>query len=131
MPRPRPPHLQRFVTRHGKLRWCVRVGRGAQRRRVFIRGTYGSPEFEAAYHTAIAAHADELRVKTSARTGSLAWLIDRYRDGQAWLQLSPATRRQRDNIFKQVIAMAGAAEPRRRDDCRRLPNSPENCYYPP
>jgi hypothetical protein len=27
MPRPRPPHLQRQITRHGKTVWYVRVGR--------------------------------------------------------------------------------------------------------
>ena len=28
MPRPRPPHLQREITRHGKAVWYVRVGHG-------------------------------------------------------------------------------------------------------
>jgi hypothetical protein len=30
MPRPRPPHLQREITRHGKPVWYVRVDRGAR-----------------------------------------------------------------------------------------------------
>jgi hypothetical protein len=41
MPRPRPPHLQRRITRH--FAWYVRRGRGPCIR---IRGAYGSPEFE-------------------------------------------------------------------------------------
>ena len=39
--------------------------------------------------------------------GTLAWLIERYRDAGAWQSLSLATRRQRENIFKQVIEIAG------------------------
>jgi integrase len=37
----------------------------------------------------------------------LAWLIARYRDSSGWTGLSLATRRQRENILKQVIATAG------------------------
>jgi integrase len=45
----------------------------------------------------------------STRSGSLAWLIQRYRDTTDWTGLSLATRRQRENIFKQVIASAGTS----------------------
>jgi site-specific recombinase XerD len=38
----------------------------------------------------------------------MAWLIERYRETSAWTDLSLATRRQRENIFKQMIAAAGA-----------------------
>src|SRR5262249_5835560 len=31
MPRPRPPHLHRQVTRHGKAVWYVRIGKGPSR----------------------------------------------------------------------------------------------------
>ena len=44
MPRPRPPHLHRETTRHGKHAWYVRIGKG---KRVRIDGDYGSPEFTA------------------------------------------------------------------------------------
>ena len=44
MPRPRPPHLQRQVTRHGKAVWYVRMGKG---RRTRIRATFGTPDFDA------------------------------------------------------------------------------------
>jgi integrase len=43
-----------------------------------------------------------------AATGSLAWLIARHRETTAWAALSPATRRQRDNIFLGVLRSAGA-----------------------
>jgi integrase len=44
---------------------------------------------------------------TRDKSGSLAWLISRYRDSTAWTKLSPATRRQRDNFFVHVIDAAG------------------------
>jgi hypothetical protein len=46
MPRPRPPHLQREVTRHGKAIWYVRIGKGP---RVRIRAEFGTSEFDAEY----------------------------------------------------------------------------------
>jgi len=102
MPRPRPPHLHTEVTRHGKRVWYVRIGKGARTR---IEGAYGTPEFTASYEAAIAG---EVRPKAGkARTGSLRWLLERYRDSAAWAALSRATRRQRDNIFRAVIESAG------------------------
>ena len=61
--------------------------------------------------------------KTAKRPqGLLAWLIARYRETPAWTSLSLATRRQRENIFRQVIETAGRS-PYRCDnsgrDCRR------------
>ena len=46
MPRPRPPHLQRQVTQHGKTVWYVRIGKGPRTR---IRAEFGTPEFGAEY----------------------------------------------------------------------------------
>ena len=101
MPRPRPPHLQSEMTRHGARVWYVRIGRGS---RVRIRGDYGSPEFVEAYNAAVSGHKPE---KPAQSAGSLAWLIDRYRDSSAWSRLARATKKQRDNIFHHVVAKAG------------------------
>ena len=101
MPRPRPPHLLRERTRWGRVCWYVRFGKGS---RVRIRADYGTPEFEIEYQAALAG---QPRPKSSTKTGSLAWLIERYRETPAWQHFSLATRRQRENIFKQVIATAG------------------------
>lgn len=103
MPRPRPPHLQCEPSRHGKPRWYVRVGKGP---RIRINETYGTPEFTEAYQAALSG-APSARAQRAAK-GSLAWLIAQYRDSGAWQALSSATQRQRENIFKQVIATAGA-----------------------
>ena len=104
MPRPRPPYLQREKTRHGRYIWIVRVGKGP---RIRIRGEYGSPQFMGAYEAAVRGEPAPDERKAAANPKTLAWLIDRYRDSGAWRDLSVATRRQRDNIFKHVIKGAG------------------------
>ncbi len=104
MPRPRPPHLHRQVTRHARAVWYVRVGKG---RRIRIRSEFGTPEFDAEYQAAIAASTIP-REKKGPANGTLAWLIARYRETSSeWSSFSMATRRQRENIFRQVIETAG------------------------
>jgi integrase len=102
MTRPRPPHLQRQRNRHGTLVWYVRIGKGP---RVRIRGVYGTPEFDAAYQAAI--NGEQPRPAGKAAKGTLAWLLAQYRETGAWTSLSMATRRQRENIFRQVLKTAG------------------------
>jgi len=102
MPRNRPPHLQREVTRHDKVVWFVRVGKGP---RIRIREAYGTPEFNAAYQAAVSGTTPTKAGKPGK--GTLSWLVGQYREASAWLILSRATRRQRENIFKGVLASAG------------------------
>jgi hypothetical protein len=103
IPRPRPPHLQRHITRHGKAVWYFRIGKGP---RVRIRAKFGTSEFDAEYQAAFSA--TPRPVKGAPIAGSLSWLITRYREVSAWTNLSQATRKQRENIFRQVIETAGA-----------------------
>ncbi len=102
MPRPRPPHLHLETTRHGKVNWYYRVGKGPRTR---IRAKYGTPEFDAEYQAA--ANGTPRPVKGAPATGTLAWLVARYRETTVWADLSAATRRQRENIFRHVIETAG------------------------
>jgi integrase len=102
MPRPRPPHLGREITRHGKSVWYVRVGHG---QRIRIRSEFGTPEFDAEYQAALAGA--PRRVAGAPTVGTLGWLIDRYREVSAWTNLSMATRRKRESIFVQVLKTAG------------------------
>lgn len=104
MPHPRPPHLRLEKTRHGSRVWYLRLGDGP---RIRIRGEYGTPEFDAAYQAAL--RGEQPASAPAARSGSLAWLISRYREVDAWRSLSPATRRQRENIFKHAIRSAGTS----------------------
>jgi len=102
VPRPRPPHLHREVTRRGRVVWFVRIGKGPRMR---IRAPFGTPEFDIEYQSALSGAPRQS--KKGPIVGSLAWLIGRYRETAAWQGYSLATRRQRENIFKHVIATAG------------------------
>lgn len=103
MPRNRPQHLQREKTRHGKLVWFVRMGKGPRTR---LREEYGSEAFWNAYRAAL--NGTPITVPVNAARDTLAWLIVQYRDSSAWLNgLSMATRRQRENIFRHVLETAG------------------------
>ena len=103
MPRPRWPHLLREVSRHGTVRWVVRIGHGPRKP---IVAAYGTPEFEAAYHAAV--RGDAAPAPRAGRSDSLEWLWDRHRDSSAWAALSEATRRQRVNLMRPTIKAAGA-----------------------
>jgi integrase len=110
MPRPRPPHLHRETSRHGKTIWYVRVGKG---RRIRIKATYGSPEFDRDYQMALSDERPEPAGK--AARGTLGWLWALYRQSIAWHDLSMATRKQRENIMLHVLKSAGS-EPLSRID---------------
>jgi integrase len=98
------PYLQREKTRHGKIVWYFRVGTGPRTR---MPGEYGSEEFMAAYRAALAGEDPAGKEKLDPR--SLEWLLKRYRESSAYRSLSPATRKQRDNIFSHVLDASGAA----------------------
>ena len=98
MPRALPRHCYcERNRRSGAPMYYVRVGHGS---RIRIKAAFGTAEFETEYQSAISGKAPPR--KTGPTAGSLASLIDRYREVNAWISLSPATRRQRENIFKQV-----------------------------
>jgi hypothetical protein len=105
MTRPRPPYLHRVTTRHGKMVWYVRPGVGV-RRRIRLWSDFGTEEFRLEYEAALLGEPRQA-VKGASATGTLAWLIERYREVGIWTSLSPATRRQRENIFKHVLESAG------------------------
>jgi hypothetical protein len=102
MPRPRLPYLHRQTTRHGKTAWYVRIGKG---HRVRLRTAYGSPEFAAEYQAAIDGKLPTGRATVAA--GTLAWAVAQYRLSSRWGALSPATRKQRENIFRSMLETAG------------------------
>src|ERR1700757_1424959 len=112
MPRPRPPHLQRHKTRHGGFAWYVQIGNGPLIR---IRGEYGLPEFMARYEAAVRGEQPPEQTN-AAKTGSLAWLIARYRDTGAWTSLSLATsaKTSSNRSSKRPGASLTAPSPRRR-----------------
>lgn len=104
MPKRRLPYLNRQPGRHGNglVYWYVRVGKGP---RIPIRGEYGSPEFLAAYTAAVGG--SKPVAPSRASKGTLRWLIDTYKRSSDWAGVEPATRKQRDHFFLQMIAKAG------------------------
>jgi integrase len=66
----------------------------------------GTEGFDQTYQAAVADSAMAPKVRSNA-TGTLSWLVTRYRETTAWTSLSLATRRQRENILKHVLDTAG------------------------
>lgn len=107
MPRPRPPHLQRGRSRHGKPYWFVQIKRGAPKIRIPDELQYGTPAFDVAYQAAI----NDQRIpkrEIRASNGTLGWAWLLYKQSASWQSKSDATRRQRENIMKHVLASAGS-----------------------
>jgi integrase len=102
VPKPKPPHLYRQVSRHGRVVWYVRRGHGLRTR---IKAEYDTPEFWSAYRAAIELAQPVVRAR--AKPSTLEWALDRYRASSAWASLSNATRRQSENIYRAVIETAG------------------------
>jgi integrase len=105
MPRPRPPHLLREVSRHGTIRWVVRIDHGP---RIPLPGEYGSPDFMAAYHAAINGRLAPLQ-RPRADDKSLRFLAERWQASSAWAETMPATRQKRSEILRRVLESAGNA----------------------
>ena len=102
MPRPRPQHLHREINRHGTPVWFVRIGHGPRTR---VRSDFGTPEFEVEYQAALAGM--PVRKSKDKATGTLAWLVDRYRETNAWTSLALETRQRRESIFLTVLDKSG------------------------
>ncbi len=103
MPRPRPPYLQKQITRHGKVVFYVRRGAGPRTR---ILAAFGTPEFMAEYQAALIGRT-AAPTPGKVKEASFEWLIRRYRESSAWASLAPATRDQRENILRNVEKQAG------------------------
>jgi len=102
MPKPKLPYLNTEESRHGKLVYYVRLGKGP---RIRLRAAYGTPEFRAEYLAAL----EGAPLQGPARRvqkGSLQWLWDTYRQTDAWLSLAASTRKQRENIMVHVLETA-------------------------
>jgi hypothetical protein len=96
--------LHREETRHGLVAWYVRRGRG---QRIRIKAEYGSPDFWAQYRAAVEG-APSSALKTP-KAHTLAWAVERYRSSSSWGALAASTRRQWENVLRNVIKTAGGA----------------------
>ena len=105
MPRRRLPHIQREVSRHGKVLWYFRRKRGGER--VRLPDDYGSADFLAAYDAALKGQAP--KAKVVAERDTLAWVVEQYKRSAAWSKLSNRTRYVRDNQLRAICETAGGA----------------------
>jgi integrase len=104
MPKKRPPGVHRETNRHGTTVWYFRPTLKSKRTR--IRAPYGTREF---YEEVDAArHGRPFKARRSA-INTLEWAVRQYQQSSAWLALASATRRQRANILRRVIAKRNAA----------------------
>lgn len=88
MPKARPPHIERFTTRHGGCIWYFRVGKGERKR---LPDTYGSETFWQAYELALA----EYRAKHAPKgMRSLGWLLDEFERSPAYSKAAKETKKQ-------------------------------------
>jgi integrase len=101
MPKPLPKYVNRQRTRHGKVVFYFRKGKGAYVRLPDL----ADPAFEPAYAAALAGISLPPPPKASPET--LAWLIAAYQQSARWAALKPSTRRMRENILKRVATEAG------------------------
>src|SRR5271156_946384 len=79
MPRPRPKHLHRTVSRHGTIVWDVHVP-GAKRIR--IKGEYGSEAFMAAVDAVLRGEVVQNTTGMISKD-TVAWLIAQYKQSSA------------------------------------------------
>lgn len=105
MARKLPLYVVREKSRHGKVKFFYRVGKGE---RIRLPDDVNSAEFKEAYVLAVSGKRPAVK-KQEVSVQSLRWLIDRYRESAAWKAFSPATQRQRENLFIIAINRSGNA----------------------
>lgn len=102
-----PRKLQKYVTktrtRFNKVLFYFRRDKGPRTR---LPDHPDSKEFEEAYAACLAG--EPIKAKPdNVPAKSVRWLLDRYKESSAWSSLAPATRRQRDNIFSNILPKIG------------------------
>ncbi|MBO6542346.1 MAG: tyrosine-type recombinase/integrase [Alphaproteobacteria bacterium] len=108
MPQAMPPRVQREITRHGKVVYYVRPQH--QGRRIRMHQEPFSKEWWAEYNAIMTGQPvpqTAEQVKKAPVKGNLSWLIAQYRQSGDWARLSIATRKNRENIYRNIVAQAG------------------------
>lgn len=93
------PGVTRTTDRHGNVRFRFRRG-GVD---CYLPGPYGSAEFRAAYEAGMAAKP----IRSTARPGSLGWLIESYLASRKYADLAPASRASQRREFDWLRKIAG------------------------
>lgn len=103
MPRKLPKYVTKTRTRFNKVLFYFRQDKGPRTR---LPDDPDSKEFEEAYAACLSGNPLKAKID-KAPSKSVRWLIERYKESSAWSSLAPATRRQRDNIFKSILPKIG------------------------
>lgn len=104
MPRRRPPYLRQERTRHGRMIWTFRRDKEYRR----LPDEYGSDAFWAAYNAALEGKQPDK--PASAQSGTLAWLVTRYKQSGHFTSLAPSSRMARDYIMQAVCKDSGRVQ---------------------
>lgn len=102
MPRPRKPHIHREITRHKKVIWYYRKGKGP---RIRLPGVFGSKEFNEAYEAA--AHGGIVTPRAQAPKSTLRWLVDQYYASGRYAKLRPNTQRNHRLMLEDLCRTGG------------------------
>lgn len=108
MPRKRPPFVIREKNRHGNWRWYFRR-KGTPR--VRLPDQYGTKEFWDALAAAMAGEA--VSKPAPAKSGTLEWLIVRYKASGHFAGLAESTQNTRGWIYERVRKRSGHIDFRR------------------
>lgn len=103
MPRKLPPYVVRERSRHGRVMYFFRRGKG---KRVRLPDDTQSDAFSDAYEAVLTGKAGEAARKAKVPSDTLEWLIDRYMESGRWSNLAAATRKQQGLFFKDTIKRA-------------------------
>jgi site-specific recombinase XerD len=102
MPKPRLPYLRHERNRHGTWCWYFRKDNGP---RIRINEEFGTAAFRTAYDAALAG--TPVETTAPARSGSVAWLVDKYKASGKFLSAAESTRYFRGNFLKQMVTAVG------------------------
>lgn len=103
MPRKLPKYVHRERTRHGRI---VVYFQRPNAQRIRLPDDLSSDAFHEAYNSALKGNKLELRPNAPV-SGSLHWLVERYKESKDFLSLAPATKTYRDAALRTVCKKSG------------------------
>lgn len=102
MARKPPQYAQRERNRHGKWVWYFRIGKGKRTRLP----DFGADGFDDAYFEILTGKRPAYDCRRSPK-GTLAWLVEQWKQSSDWSECATSTKRQRDNILQHVLEKSG------------------------
>lgn len=100
MPRKLPLFVTRERSRHGRIMFFFRRGKGKRTR---LPDAYPSPEFDRAYQAALTGEPPKKSLLPASQADRLEWLVARFMESGKWAATSKATRRQRELLYLSAM----------------------------